>query len=237
MSFIRSRLEGEILFVSFHDPSSRNSWSLTASRELREVLRARDPRVRALVFSAEGRVFCSGGNLSDYAALSKAEEGRAINDEITDGLATLASLALPTVCVVSGDCFGGGVELASAFDVVLAAPHVMFGLWQKKIGLTFGWGGGARIERRVGSTLMREWSLSSRCVIASEARAAGLVDEIGAAETLAPRAHEVALRLASGSQGAVAALKNFDSKQERETFHSLWWTDDHRKVLQGRKKT
>jgi enoyl-CoA hydratase/carnithine racemase len=237
MSFIRSRLEGEILFITFQDSSSRNSWSLGASRELREVLRARDPRVRALVFSAEGRVFCSGGNLSDYAALSKAEEGRAINDEITSDLAALASLGVPTVCSIGGDCFGGGVELASAFDVVLAAPHVMFGLWQKKIGLSYGWGGGARIERRIGSARLREWSLTSRCVLASEARAAGLIDEVVAADSLAARTVDVAKRLASGSMAATVALKNFDSKQERETFHSLWWTDDHRAALQSRKRS
>ncbi|MES2965188.1 MAG: enoyl-CoA hydratase/isomerase family protein [Bdellovibrionota bacterium] len=237
MSLVRARLDGEILIVTFEDSSSRNSWSLTASRELRELLKTQDGRFRALVFESVGRVFCSGGNLSDYAALTKAEEGRAINDAITADLAALSTLKVPSICLVGGDCFGGGVELVSAFDFVISAPHVFFGLWQKKIGLSFGWGGGARLERRVGATRLREWSMSARSLTSGEVRDAGLVDEIVLRDDLLVRGLEVARRLASGSPEAIASLKGFDSSRERDIFHSLWWSDEHRKVLRSRKRT
>ncbi len=237
MSLVTARLDGEILFITFEDPSSRNSWSLTASRELREVLRSHSGRIRSLVFTSVGRVFCSGGNLSDYAALGTADEGKKINDEIASDLAALASLGVPTVCAVGGDCFGGGVELASAFDVVIAAPHVFFGLWQKRIALSFGWGGGARIEKRIGAARLREWTMSARSFGAREALGSGLIDELVSVDRLLPRAITIAKRFAQGSASATSAFKNFDSSREREIFHSLWWSDEHRKVLEGRKKS
>ena len=237
MNLVRASLDGDVLVVTFEDPSSRNSWSVKASRELREHLRAFDGRYRSLVFTSVGRVFCSGGNLSDYAALAKADEGKAINDEITADLAALASIPVPTVCVVTGDCFGGGVELVSAFDVVVAAPHVFFGLWQKKIALSYGWGGGARLERRLGSVRLREWSLSSRAITSGEALISGLIDEVVVKESAFDRAREWAVRLGSGSDASTRALKGFDSSREREIFHSLWWSEEHRRALEPRKRS
>lgn len=234
MSFITSRLDRDVLVVTFEDPKSRNSWSLASSRELAAVLKKGG--FRALVFRSVGRVFCSGGNLSDYGALSKAEEGHAINREITAGLDAIATLSVPTICLVEGDCFGGGVELVSAFDVVVATPHVFFGLWQKKIGLTFGWGGGARLLRRVGESRLREWTLSTRAIGAGEARSSGLISEVCAVTDAEMRAIAIARRMADGSVGAGKALKEFDPSHEREIFESLWWTDDHRRVLAARKR-
>ena len=126
MALISARLEGEILVISFSDPATRNAWSLASSRELTSVLGAHVGRLRALVFGTEGRVFCSGGQLGDYAAMSSADEGRRVNDEIAAGLAALASLGVPTVCCVGGDAFGGGVELVSAFDVVVGNHQADF---------------------------------------------------------------------------------------------------------------
>ncbi|RYZ65331.1 MAG: enoyl-CoA hydratase/isomerase family protein, partial [Proteobacteria bacterium] len=160
MKYFSVQTKDSCLSIMFEDSATRNSFSVAAARELREILAA-NSSASALIFSARGRVFCSGGNLSDYASMSSAEEGMKVNNEIRSALSELSALPIPTICVVEGDCFGGGVEVVSCFDHVIAASHVVFALWQRKISLTYGWGGGSRLERRLGSSLLRNLSLST----------------------------------------------------------------------------
>ncbi len=228
-ALFKSKLEKSILTVAFSDPSSRNALSLQAARELFEIITTQ--KFEALILTAEGRVFCSGGHLTDYAAMTTAEQGQAVNDEIRLVLAELASLNRPTIAVLNGDAFGGGVELASSFDFVIAAPHVMLALWQRKIGLSFGWGGGARIERRIGSANLRSLSLSTDALTAHNALAIGLIDEVVQESQLLGRALSLATQLASLPQEPIAAAKGFSASDETKAFKALWWNKSHRAIL------
>lgn len=228
---ITSFLRDDVLWVSFSDPASRNAFSIAAARELRAVLNG---SFRALVFSAPGRVFCSGGQLDDYASMASADEGRRVNDEIRDVLTKLASLPVPTIACVAGDAFGGGVELISAFDYVLSVPHAMFGLWQRRIGLSFGWGGGARLEKRLGAGVLRSLSLSTHAVSAREALSIGLVDQLVSPAALEATAASLASRLIALPPEPVATLKAFSHETEAGDFNSLWWNPSHSSVLASR---
>ncbi len=232
---ISSFIRDDILWLSFSDPDSRNAFSLGAARELRSSLLSGG--FRAVVFSAPGRVFCSGGQLDDYAAMSTADEGRKVNDEIRDVLGALAELPLPTIACVTGDAFGGGVELISAFDYVLAVPHAMFALWQRKIGLSFGWGGGARLEKRLGSGRLRSLALSTHALSAREALEFGLVDQLVPTHSMGCSAAALAARLIALPSEPVSVLKGFSPTQERDDFNSLWWNASHASVLASRRKT
>ena len=230
---VSSFLRDEILWVSFSDPSSRNAFSIAAARELRAVLKS---QFRALVFSAPGRVFCSGGQLDDYASMTSADEGRVVNDEIRDVLNELSSLKVPTIACVTGDAFGGGVELISCFDHVLSVPHAMFALWQRRIGLSFGWGGGARLEKRLGSNVLRHMSLSTTAISAHEALSVGLVDMLVAEHALESSVATFASRLIHLPSEPIETLKSFTASEEASDFNSLWWNLSHRSVLASRKR-
>lgn len=234
MKFFKLEHHDKILHISFEDLTSRNSFSIAAARELRSLLTSE--KFEAVVFSAQGRVFCSGGNLSDYAAMSKPDEGIAVNDEIREVLASLAALPVPTIAAVGGDAFGGGVELMSCFDHVIAASHVVFGLWQRKIGLTYGWGGGPRLEARLGSARLKTLSLSTRSIGAGEAREAGLVDEVVRDTELLSTALARAKALASLPQEPVTKFKEWTAHTDAAVFNSIWWNQSHRAVLANRKR-
>ena len=233
-SLFASNLRERLLTLELHDPDSRNALSLSAARELRTLIAAGG--FDALVMTAKGRVFCSGGQLADYAAMPTADQGRAVNDEIRDVLGELARLNVPTIVCVSGDAFGGGVELISCFDVVLTAPHVMLALWQRKIGLSFGWGSGARLEDRIGRAQLKRLSLSTAALSAREALSIGLVDQVVPESSLTARALELAARLTSLPNEPVTVFKNFDRATEAKSFNSVWWNPSHRQVLDSRKR-
>jgi enoyl-CoA hydratase len=230
-SLIQATLESDILTLSFEDPSSRNSFSLRAAREVRAVWQKEAGKYKGLVFSPRGRVFCSGGNLSDYAAMKSPEEGKAVNREIAAILKELSELPVPTLCLVNGDCFGGGLELLSAFDFVHSVPHALFGLWQRKIGLSFGWGGGERLERRLGSQKLRALALSAEVFSAHQALQWGLIDRVHRVESLEQVARERLEKISSLPRSPTASLKKWSAESEKEIFETLWWNEEHLAVL------
>jgi enoyl-CoA hydratase/carnithine racemase len=235
---ISSHIENSVLMIEFEDSSSRNSFSLRAAEEFRSAWADTKGQYKSIVFFARGRVFCSGGNLADYGALSSAEEGHRINRRITEILTEFSELEVPTICVVSGDCFGGGIELVSAFDFVLSVPHVMYGLWQRRIGLTFGWGGGSRLEARLGRQRLKNMALSAGTFSAFDARSVGLVDEICVESKINNRAVEIARRLNALPQGPISEIKQIcaDSENQKNleqgSFERLWWSPEHRAAIE-----
>jgi enoyl-CoA hydratase/carnithine racemase len=231
---ITAVVRDDILFLNLNDPESRNALSFRAARELLNHIGKKN--FSALVFSSTGRVFCSGGKLSVYASMATADEGRKINDEIRSILEALTSLDVPTLAAVGGDAFGGGVELLGCFDFVVAAPHALFGLWQRKIGLSFGWGGGARIEKRIGAAHLKSLALSTAAISAHEAARIGLVDFVVQESELLSKAEGLARALLALPSEPVAGLKAFEASREVESFQSLWWNPSHKAVLASRKR-
>lgn len=234
---IESKLEDRILYLTFEDQSSRNSFSLRAADELSSHLKNNLDECDAVIFKAHGRVFCSGGNLTDYANMSDPAQGIEVNRKIAAALDELSQCPKPTVCVVDGDCFGGGVELISSFDFVFSSPGAFFALWQRKIGLSFGWGGGKRLEMRLGLKTLRQLALSTELLSAQKACRIGLIDSVCLKETLQSEAKRKAQELMCLPKNPIAAIKTWHSENEKTVFEGLWWNDEHREVLQGRKKS
>lgn len=231
MSLFAAQLRDRQLELIFEDRATRNSFSVAAATELTLVLDQYSGQFDVLLFKARGRVFCSGGNLTDYAKMTNPGEGLAVNREIEAALKKLALLPVPTFCFVDGDVFGGGVEVLSAFDFVYTAPHVMIGLWQRRIGLTFGWGGGARLERRLGEKRLIQLSLTTESLSAQQSRAIGLTDGIyldGFAEAIFEREFR---RLSALPLLPITALKRWVASDERAIFEGLWWKGAHRGAL------
>lgn len=235
---LNCRLENGILRATLDAPTRGNSFGLKDAEELLKALKAsvRKP-TKGLIFTATGRLFCAGGNLDDYARMKTAAQGKSVNRKITAALKSLAEWPHPTIAIVNGDCFGGGVEVLSAFDHVISVPEAMFGLWQRRIGLTFGWGGGARIEDRIGLARVRRLALSARSLSSYEALETGLIDEIHLKSVIEARALEWLERAAALPQAPVAGLKTYVSKGEQQLFERLWWNEEHRAVLNKRMKS
>ncbi len=228
--------------VMFDDPSSRNSFRVSTSRELLKLLPQIEKLADVMVFRSTGRVFCSGGNLKDHIAQG-AVKSRSANREITKCLARLSALEIPTVAVVRGDAFGGGLELLSAFDVVIAAPHVLLGFWQRRLGLSFGWGGGARFVKRVTSPArLVGLALEARALTASEALRHGIVDRVAASWAIEGVVQADVVRMATLSDVSVRALKGLkavtpvEARREQSLFEKIWYGPVHRAFLSSKKR-
>lgn len=222
-------VQDTIHHVVFDAPAVGQAWSVSDSEQLLELL-AEEPQ--AILFSSRGRIFCSGGNLADYAA-AKADRqiGISVNRVIRGAFLKLSRFTGPTAVVVSGDVFGGGLEMMSCFDRVVAAPHVLFHFWQRKIGLSFGWGGAQRLRDRMGESRLRSAALSAVSMTAPEALGCGMVDELAGERGLAARAERWLQHRLRLPKAPAQSLKTRDLKDEAEFFEELWLNPEHSESL------
>lgn len=226
-----------ILIATFDNSEKANCLSLACAKELQQILKfIKKEKIEGFILTSEKRVFCSGGNLSDYAKLKDKTAGIKINKEISKILNELHTIPVPTLCLVTGDCFGGGLEWISAFDTVYAVPSALFGLWQRKIGLSLGWGGGRRLELRLSKRALINLLLDTNNISSYQAKNIGLVDLIYPKELILKKALEFLRKQKSLAKIPFAKIKSSDlvediSKKEQRVFESLWMNPEHQRLL------
>jgi enoyl-CoA hydratase len=142
-----------------------------------EVARA-DAEVRALVITGAGRAFVAGADITELQGLGDPFAGREaalIGQEVMN---SLAALPFPTVAAINGFALGGGLELALAADMRVAATGAKMGLPEVGLGLIPGYGGTQRLPRLIGQGLALELIFTGRHVGADEALRMGLVNRV-----------------------------------------------------------
>lgn len=169
-----------------------------------------DSTVRALVIQGAGsRAFSTGSDLDEIQA--RITQGKSAvadkfeRDERVFG--ALAKLGKPTICALEGLTLGGGLELASCCDFIVAGRGSRLGLPEIKLGAFPGSGGTLRITQRVGLARARHLMLLGDAIDAATALAWGLVDEVVDDGQAKETALKLALRLAAGPQEAISGCK------------------------------
>ncbi|HQU66666.1 MAG TPA: enoyl-CoA hydratase-related protein [Albidovulum sp.] len=166
-----------------------NALSAPVRKGLAEALdrAAADPAIRVVILGAAGRVFSAGADIREFGA-------PAASPDLPTVAAQLAAMEKPVIAALHGAALGGGLELALAARVRVAAPGTELGLPEVSLGLLPGAGGTQRLPRLIGAKAALGLMLSGLPVAAERAEAMGLVDAVvegdaeAAAEKLA-RAH------------------------------------------------
>jgi enoyl-CoA hydratase/carnithine racemase len=174
-------VDGAVARLELHRPDVLNALSVELLEELERVcewLRGRDD-VRVVVLAGQGRAFSAGADLASLARLT-VTDGTARSAAAAGDRAASAIEALPqiTVAQLHGRCVGGGVVLALACDLRVAATGTRFSIPEVDLGIPLAWGGIPRLLREVGPGLTRDLVLTCREFDAAEARAAGLVSRV-----------------------------------------------------------
>ncbi|XP_053070028.1 enoyl-CoA hydratase domain-containing protein 2, mitochondrial isoform X4 [Acinonyx jubatus] len=163
--------------ILMNRPSARNALGNVLVRELLEALaRLReDQQVRVLLFrSGVKGVFCAGADLKEREQMSEAEVG--IFVQRLRGLMNEIAFPAPTIAAMDGFALGGGLELALACDLRVAASSAVMGLIETTRGLLPGAGGTQRLPRCLGVALAKELIFTGRRLSGAQAQALGLVN-------------------------------------------------------------
>jgi enoyl-CoA hydratase len=156
-----------------------NALSFAMLREIGDAIdQVAQSDARALIVTGAGpKAFCAGADIKELHGRSLLEQKRGA--ELGQGVfAKLDALAVPSIAVINGHAFGGGLELAMACTFRLAACYAKMGLPEIKLGLIPGYGGTQRLPRLVGEARAFEIIATGRTVDAEEALRIGLVHRL-----------------------------------------------------------
>jgi enoyl-CoA hydratase len=197
-----------IATVTLDRPQALNALDEPMLRDLARAIRElrRDAAVRAVIVAGAGRAFSAGADIPAMAAMSPAE-GHALSRLGHDVFGRLEALDVPVVAAVHGVALGGGLELALACDLIVAAEGARVGQPEINLGLIPGFGGTQRLVRRVGLGRARRLVYLGEQIQAGDALAMGLVDRVVPTSELAAEARSLAAALAGKAPLALAQAK------------------------------
>jgi enoyl-CoA hydratase len=176
----------EFALLTLNRPEALNALSFAIIAEIGERLdaAARSDARALLVTGAGGKAFCAGADIKELQGRDGVAERHGI--ELGQAIfAKLERLPMPSVALINGFAFGGGLELAMACTFRLAAASARMGQPEIKLGLLPGYGGTQRLPRLVGEARALELILTGRTVEAMEALAIGLVHRVADGDLLA----------------------------------------------------
>jgi enoyl-CoA hydratase len=166
--------DGGCATLTLNRPDKLNALTPMLFVELRAHLDdlAADTTIGCVVLAGAGRSFCAG---HDLGAIASAERAPSENFE-SETVDALEALAKPTIARLHGHCLTGGLELALACDILVAAESTTLGDTHGQWGLVPIWGMSVRLPERIGRSAARELMFTSRRVDAVRAKEIGLVD-------------------------------------------------------------
>ena len=178
MSIELSRRE-EFALITLNRPEALNALSFALLDDLDRTLQtvaASDARA-LLITGAGSKAFCAGADVKELQGRSLsaqkrgAERGQAV-------FARLERLPMPSIAIINGYAFGGGLELALACTLRIATRNARMALPEVKLGLIPGYGGTQRLPRVIGEARALDMILTGRTVEAEEAHRIALVNRL-----------------------------------------------------------
>lgn len=166
------------------------------------------PDVRVVVVAGAGPSFCGGADVASFVGAPdddrtphlRADLGRLMADAVE-------AMRAVTVASIQGYCIGGGVVLAAACDLRVAASDAVFAVPEVDLGIPLAWGGIPRLVREIGAPATRDLVMTCRRFDAAEAARLGLVQRVVAPDALDEVVAELAASLAPKAAAALLATK------------------------------
>jgi len=200
--------EGKIAIFTINRPQTMNAMNMEAIRELTEAMAGfrDDPELWVGIITGAGdRAFCGGADIKDTLPFMK--EHRRDQWAFPPTIMRGFELWKPLIAAINGLALGGGLEIALACDIRIAAENARLGTTEVNLGLIPGWGGTQRLPRMVPYCKAAEILLMGRPIDAQEAHRIGLINKVVPQAELMPTAKEWAGVICQAGPLAVRAAK------------------------------
>ena len=202
--------KGRLAYVTINRPDRRNAIDPDTSRELRdafEAFKADDETWVAILTGTGDQAFSAGADLVAMAQAFAGGDGRPGWDVPFGGITRGFECWKPLIAAINGYCLAGGLELALACDIRIAAEHATFGLPEPKRAIIPAAGGTQRLPRAVPLAFAMELLMTGDRFDAETALRFGLVSRVVPADKLMSTAEEVAGRILECGPLAVRYIK------------------------------
>jgi (E)-benzylidenesuccinyl-CoA hydratase len=203
-------LKDGVAIVTINRPEAMNAIDPETHVRIHEVFGelGGDATVEAVILTgAGGRAFCAGSDLKKTLAVSGSYATQEFGGRELAPCSRALAIEKPVICAINGVAVGGGLELALACDIRIAAETARFGLPEVKIGSIPGDGGTQRLPRVVGMSNALYLLMTGAIIDAQEALRIGLVTRVVPAADLAEEAMKIARQIAGNAPLSVRAVK------------------------------
>ncbi|HTE83337.1 MAG TPA: enoyl-CoA hydratase-related protein [Dehalococcoidia bacterium] len=202
--------DGHVATITVNRPEAMNALNRAVREGLAEaIVRFRDdPELWvAIVTGAGERAFSAGADLVEMSRRRQGEFGDAFWEATAPGPTRGLDAGKPVIAAINGYCLAGGLELALACDIRIAADHAQFGLTEVTRGIIPGSGGTQRLPRLLPLGAALELLFTGDRIPAQEALRLGLVNRVVPATELIDEARRLADRINQNAPLAVRAVR------------------------------
>ena len=235
--FIRYEKRGRIAYLTLNRPEVLNAMHAPAGAEMAQAwddFAQDDESFVAIVTGAGERAFSAGMDLRWRAAADARGERFERARGLQRGFGGLTNprhvqVWKPIIAAVNGYALGGGLELAMACDIIVAAEHAQLGLPEPRRGMVAGAGGVHRLPRQIPLKIAMGYLLTGRHMTAQEALRWGLVNEVVPLDQLMPTAERWAREIIECAPISVRATKQASMMGLERTLEEAyngaypWW--------------
>ena len=214
-----------IATITFNRPNAANGINPTLAREFAEaaLICDKDKSVRCVVLTANGNLFCAGGDLKTVGGEPEkaAAKIKGMADDLHRATSTLARMEKPFIIAVNGMAAGAGFSIAITGDFVLAGESAKFTMAYTAAGLSPDGSSTYYLPRLIGMRKAMDLMITNRRLTAVEAENWGLINQVIPDESLQEEAQKLAQKLANGPTDAYAITKklllcSFDNSLETQ---------------------
>jgi enoyl-CoA hydratase len=227
-----------IALITINRPDKLNALNAGVLNELEKAADRveKTDQIKAVIITGSGeKAFVAGADIKELNTLNKVE-GEKLAAKGQSIFARFENCSKPVIAVVNGYALGGGAELAMACHIRIATENAVFGLPEVSLGLIPGYGGTQRLPQLVGKSKAMELILTGGQIKATDAKAAGLVNEVASSEEALELARKMAGKMLRNGPVALsqaiaavnAAYNNEGFKKEASLFGELCDTEDFR---------
>src|SRR5436190_9480561 len=224
-----ARKEGGIGWMIFNQPEKHNAVSVEMWTAVPKIVAAfeADPEVRAIVLAGAGeRAFVSGADISEFERRRDSEDAIKAYDAVGEAAhAALAGALKPTIAMIRGICFGGGVGIALTTDLRICSSDARFAVPAAKLGVGYRYSGIKRLVDVVGPAFAKEIFFSAGAFTAEDARIMGLVNRVVAPTELESYVRSLASTIAANApltiKSAKLAINAAVEDPDKRRFHDI----------------
>ncbi|HEP1384736.1 2-(1,2-epoxy-1,2-dihydrophenyl)acetyl-CoA isomerase PaaG [Acinetobacter baumannii] len=226
-------------YLTFNRPKALNSFNVDMHREVAEVLNlwTKNPDVRCVVISGEGRGFCAGQDLGDRVVDPNAEApdlGYSIETYYNPLIKTIVNMPKPVICAVNGVAAGAGANIALACDLVIAAKSANFVQAFCRLGLVPDSAGTWFLPRAVGHVRAMGLALLGDKLPAETAKEWGMIWDVVEDAELKTKVTELAERLAKQPTFGLSLIKKAIHQSSNNTFEEQMLLERDLQRIAGR---
>jgi enoyl-CoA hydratase/carnithine racemase len=207
---INVSIRDSVATVEIDNPAQRNALTKAMCLEIQATMPKLEanPDVNVVVLSGAGSTFCAGAAIGELGSvLLDRQSDSTVIDHLSSADLAITSITKPTVALVDGACMGGGWQIASACDFIIASERSAFAITPAKIGIIYPRTGIERLVRLVGHANAKFILLTGQTFTSAQAQSLGLVAETVPDHQFDARSAAVVLSLGNRSRFSTHAMK------------------------------